>query len=136
MKKVLIAAGGVLAFVNLQVSDLSAQELRIRINRFAAVPAITIECSAEASYAYSLFQGNTVTNIGTAVGVDRSETGVARFILRTDTGAPETFYRIQRQGFPSNDLAHLWISAAGSHSAALKRDGTLWTWGYNHDGAL
>jgi alpha-tubulin suppressor-like RCC1 family protein len=36
-------------------------------------------------------------------------------------------------GFLSNVTA---IAAGGSHSLAVKSDGTVWAWGYNHDGEL
>ena len=37
-------------------------------------------------------------------------------------------------GYPFNNVTA--VSAGGKHMAALKNDGTLWTWGYNQNGQL
>ena len=36
----------------------------------------------------------------------------------------------------SSDVAAPMVAAGGGHTVALKKDGTVWTWGYNANGEV
>ncbi|MEP5763993.1 MAG: Ig-like domain-containing protein [Halieaceae bacterium] len=51
-------------------------------------------------------------------------------------GRGVTTVNYKTPGMVGTDKDWRWVSAAGQHALALKNDGSLWSWGYGHYGAL
>jgi alpha-tubulin suppressor-like RCC1 family protein len=64
---------------------------------------------------------------------------LGRFAIGTNKVTPVTTFAggINWKDVPSSEPEDLYtISAGGFHTAAIKTDGTLWTWGYGNNGRL
>jgi hypothetical protein len=107
---------------------LNAQDFLISDVQIGSSATITYQSDLRSSFV--LLLGRIVTSIYTPFSTNPPQSGPATFTVELALNRPEAaFYRVQRLTPPRGANAGLWIGAGSGHSAALRRDGTLWVWG-------
>jgi len=98
---------------------------------------VIIQYPSEPGYRFTLLHGTTVADVHTPLLTNRARIGPDQFAVQKTPGQAMEFYRLQRTSVPPlQPGAYPSVSAGGYHSAALKSDGSLWTWGSDEYGQL